>query len=208
MSDVAERSDACIWLSGVAWPDYIRLREIPENRNVRMTYDDGNLELMAPSKLHERIAELLARLIGIWTEERAIPVQSCGSMTFRHEDLQRGLEPDKCFYVEHEAVVRHQEELDLARDPPPDLVVEVDVTSPSRDRLPLYASMGVREVWLWRDEILGFFTLQSTGDYAPVEVSAVLPGFPHAAAQQLLAERRQRDETTLLREFRRRVALP
>jgi Uma2 family endonuclease len=120
---IREHDDACVWLSGVSWDDYVRLRGIPESRNVRMTYDEGSLELMSPSKLHERIAELLGRLIAAWTEESTVPVQGCGTMTFQREDRQKGLEPDKCYYVQHLPDVRNREELDLTIDPPPDLVI-------------------------------------------------------------------------------------
>jgi len=205
MTIVAERTDACVWLSGVSWEDYGRLRAIPESRNVRMTFANGRLELMSPSKQHERIAELLARLIFAWTEERGIAVQSCGTTTFRREDLQRGLEPDKCYYVQHEADVRDRDELDLGVHPPPDVVVEVDVTSPSRDRLPIYAELSVPEVWLWRREHLTWLLLGPAGTYQEATASPALPGFPRDLAERLIIQRREMDETTLVGRFRREL---
>jgi Uma2 family endonuclease len=205
MATVLEGHDVCVWLGGIPWEDYVRLRNVPESRNVRMTYDRGVLALMSPSKLHERIAELLGRLILAWTEEREIPVQSCGTMTFQRADLEQGLEPDKCYYVRHEAAVRDREELDLAIDPPPDLVVEVDVSSSSRNRLPLYGRLGVPEVWLWRDDALRVLVRDEKGQYGEADDSAALPGFPCPLAQRLLAARRDQDETTLVRRFRQAI---
>jgi Uma2 family endonuclease len=202
---VSVRNDARVWLSGVAWDDYVRLRDIPESRNIRMTYDEGSLELMSPSKLHERIAELVGHLVFIWTLDREIPVQSCGTTTFQREDRQKGLEPDKCYYIQHEADVRDRDELDLAIDPPPDLVVEVDVTSPSRRRFPIYSQLGVPEVWLWRNETLQFFLLDDAGQYAATNDSTALPDFPRQLAERFLTQRREKDETTLLREFRQAI---
>jgi Uma2 family endonuclease len=160
---------------------------------------------MSPSKLHERISELLGRLILAWTEEHGIAVQSCGTMTFQREDLEKALEPDKCYYILHEAAVRDREELDLSIDPPPDLVVEVDVSSPSRNRLPMYEALGVPEVWLWRKDTLRFLVLDDTGVYREQEISVALPGFPRQTAERLLSARREKDETTLARDFRRTI---
>jgi Uma2 family endonuclease len=170
-----------------------------------MTYLDGVLELMSPSKLHERIARLLNRLIAAWTEERGIAIQSCGSMTFQRGDLKRGLEPDECYYIRHEAEVRGREELDLSLDPPPDLVVEVDVSSPSRNRLPLYDVLNVPEVWLWRESNLRFLILDETGVYSERDQSPSLSGFPRQTVERLLEARRDTDETTLVKDFRRAV---
>ena len=202
---IDNRGDACVWLSGVAWEDYVRLRDIPESRNVRMTYDEGSLELMSPSKLHERIAELLGRFVAAWTEERGIAVQGCGATTFGREDLQKGLEPDKCYYIQHVEAVRDRDELDLAVDPPPDLVIEVDITSPSRHRFPVYARLGVPELWLWRNDQLRWFCLGDDGHYATADDSIALPGFPRRLAEQILVERRAEDDTSLTRDFRRAI---
>jgi Uma2 family endonuclease len=199
---IVERTDSCVWLHDVSWAEYLRLRENRGNWHVRMTYEEGSLALMTPSRLHEGVAEFLARLIGVWTFGRSIPIASCGSTTFKREDLQRALEPDKCYYVKHEAEVRGHEDMDLTVDPPPDLVVEVDVTSTSRWRLRIYAVLGVPEVWVWRSGVLRFLILGADGEYAETDVSAALPGFPRAEAERLLTQRGERDETTLLREFR------
>lgn len=202
MSTDFETAAGCIVLSEVPWGVYTRLRAEPANRNVRMTYDRGMLEIMSPSRLHERIVHLLGRMVDAWTEERGIAVQGCGAMTFRREDLNRGLEPDRCYYVASEAAVRMGEELDLSIDPPPDLVIEVDVRSTSAVRMPIYGELGIPEAWRWTDDLLEVHQLGTGSTYHCTDDSRVLPGFPFDRATQLLCQRNKVDETTLIRNSR------
>ncbi len=111
------------------------------------------------------------------------------------------MEPDNCYYIENEAVVRDRDEADLAIDPPPDLVVEVDVTSKSIARLPIYAALAVPEVWQWRNENLHILRLKSKNQYGKVRASQALPGFPCARMVGLIKLRKSLDETTLIRRF-------
>lgn len=202
---VLHRTETQVFLSDIDWETYEKLRAVDRNRNVRMTYDEGDLQLMSPSKLHERIAELLALLIRIWAEELNIALQGCGSMTFKRKDLKKGFEPDKCYYIQHEAEVRDREELDLLIDPPPDLAIEVDVSSSSTGRMPLYAAVRVPEVWRWRDEKIQVFKLTAKGRYVARAASTCLPGFPFEEVARLLGQRYEMDETTLARTFRKWV---
>jgi len=96
---------------------------------------------MTLSSFHERIAELIARFIDEWTVGLGVPVVSCGSMTFQREDLDRGLEPDKCYYVQREPLIRGRRQIDLNVDPAPDLVVEMDFVSSSLDEMVIYADI-------------------------------------------------------------------
>lgn len=139
-------------LSNVSWDAFAGLRNQLEHRRLRMTYDRGLLEIASPSLRRERVAYLLGRLIDVWTEERGLEVQGCRTTTLERKDLERSLEPDNCYYLEHEFQVRGRDELDLAIDPPPDLAVEVDASTSSLDRLPVYEAIGVPEVWRWRQE--------------------------------------------------------
>jgi Uma2 family endonuclease len=202
---VAHKTEAQVFLSDVDWETYEKLRAVDRNRNVRMTYDDGDLEIISPSKLHERIADLLGLLIRIWAEELHISLQGCRSMTFKRKDLKKGFEPDNCYYIQHEARVRDREELDLLIDPPPDLAIEVDVTSSSAGRMPLYAAIRVPEVWRWKDEVIQVFKLTAKGRYVARSQSICLPGFPFGEATRLLSQRSAMDETTLARTFRKWV---
>jgi|SRR6185312_8333746 len=188
-------------LSNISWDVYLALRNENEHRNLRLTYDRGFLEIMSPSKRHERVAYLLGRLIDVWTEARGLTVQACRTTTFQRKDLDRALEPDNCYYIEHEPQVRNRDRLDLKIDPPPDLIVEVDLRSPSLDRLPIYAAMGAPEVWLWRREQILVYRL-SGAEYEVREASQALPGFPIGQAAELLSRRLESDDNALVRTFR------
>jgi Uma2 family endonuclease len=188
-------------LSNVPWDVYQALRNEDENRNIRMTYVRGILEMMSPSKRHERVASILGRLIEAWTEAKGLGIQSCRATTFQRHDLETGLEPDNCYYIQHEPQVRDRDELDLAVDPPPDLAVEVDVSSSSLDRLPIYAAIGVPEVWRWRREQIQVYLLDGN-HYRTFNASQTLAGFPIAQAAELLQRRLASDDNALVREFR------
>jgi Uma2 family endonuclease len=115
-------------LHGVSWKLYRKLRRMRANRNIRMTYDRGELEIMSPSPEHEGFACLLGDLIRIWTLELGIPIRSCGRMTVRRSVLERGFEPDNCYYIQHEPQMWNKRKINFKTDPPPDLAVEVEVT--------------------------------------------------------------------------------
>lgn len=201
MSTTLDR-DSLVVLRQVSWNTYNTLRDQEDNRHVRMTYDRGDLFLMSPGKLHERIGELLAQMICTWTEVHEVPRQSAGSTTMRSALLERGFEPDKSFYLQNELRVRNRDEYDPDIDPPPDLTVEVDVTSLSTVRMPIYARFGVPEVWRWIDSSIEIYRLQGEA-YIRVEHSGCLPGFPMYDAIKLLEQRHELDETRLLAKFRK-----
>ncbi len=202
-----ERSyeESRVLLQGVAWETYRVLRESPANYCVRMTYDRGEMEIMSPSKSHERYAYLIGRLIDVWTEELSIDIQSCRTMTCRREDLDRGLEPDNCYYVRHERRMRRKTELDLSIDPPPDLAVEVEVSRPAIDKLPIYAAFGVPELWRFEGRSILVFELDAAGRYEPREESVCFPRFPVAQAVKVLQKVHAASETALVRSFRQWV---
>jgi Uma2 family endonuclease len=135
-----------IVLSAVSWDIYAALRELSENDGKFMTYDGGQLEIMTHSKFHERVAQLVARFVDEWTVANDISIASCGNLTFQRKDLEKGLEPDKCYYIQHESFARGEDEFDFLKDPPPDLVLEVDHTAKSLKKMPIYLAMGVPEL--------------------------------------------------------------
>jgi Uma2 family endonuclease len=112
-----------------------------------MTYDQGVLELVTPSTPHEEDALVFAHLVFIVAANLGIPIRSVGSTTFRRQDLERGFEPDASFYVQNEKRIRGQRDVDLTVDPPPDVVLEMEMSRSALDKLPLFASMGIPEVW-------------------------------------------------------------
>lgn len=170
-----------VTLRNVGWETYERLVAEDLDRSApRFFYDRGELEIVSPSFEHEQIARSIASLVEELSVELNVDVVSAGSTTFKREDTSRGFEPDACFYFSDKIPqVRGKRRLSLdAGDPPPDLVVEVDITSPSATKLPIYARLGVAEVWRHDGDRLMILGLrrQDTGEerYAEIPESALL----------------------------------
>jgi Uma2 family endonuclease len=173
-----ERATQKVILHDTSWETYERLlAEHGESTGTRFTYDRGTLEIMSPSLKHERLNDVIADSFKAVADEMGVDFVGAGSTTFRREDLDRGFEPDSCFYIANADRVRDQDEIDLDRDPPPDLVIEVDITSPSLPRFPIFAAVGVPEVWRYDGARLRIFRLAGDG-YGPAEESAALRGVP------------------------------
>jgi len=136
-----------LYLEGVSWELYEHLLKVVGNRPLRLTYDNGELEIMSPLPEHEIGKSALGRFVSTITEELDIPCQILGSTTFRRKMKKKGLEPDDCFYIKSQPLIKGKKRINLPKDPPPDLAIEVDVTSRSIPRLPIYAGLGVPEIW-------------------------------------------------------------
>ncbi|MEG3904428.1 Uma2 family endonuclease [Microcoleus sp. B4-C5] len=189
-------------LKNISWQTYESLvNELAEQPGIRLTYDRGNLEIMTPSAPHEGSKKILGRFVESVSEELNIEIRSLGSLTCRREDLARGLEPDQCYYIENEDVVWDKEQIDLNQDPPPDLVVEIDVTSSSIDRLSLYASLGVPEVWRYDGNRLIMYQLEAQ-EYTERDVSPTFPFLSQVEMLRFLELRRTTKENALIRLFR------
>lgn len=189
-------------LEGVRWRTYESLLKDLEHSNVRLTYDRGRLEFMAPALIHEANKRGLGRLIETMTEALNIPIRSGGSTTFRQKLKKRGLEPDECYWLEHEPAIRGKTELDLDLDPLPDLAIEVENTKSAVDKLAVYAALGFPEVWRYNGESIQVFRLQADGTYLRLDQS---PQFPFLALADLVRFLRlldTTDETTWIRGFR------
>lgn len=191
-----------ILLKNISWKTYESLlNELAQQRGIRLTYDRGNLEIMTPSAPHEKYKKILGRFVESVSDELNVEICSLGSLTCRREDLARGLEPDQCYYIENEDVVWDKEQIDLNQDPPPDLVVEIDVTSSSIDRLSLYASLGVPEVWRYDGNRLIIYQLESQ-EYTERDVSPTFPFLSQVEMLRFLELRRTTKENALIRLFR------
>jgi Uma2 family endonuclease len=191
-------------LNGVPWRTYVELRENPDNDHLHMTYDRGTLEIMSPSAHHGGFSAIIALTIAAWTDELDIPVRSLGQMTCQREDLARGLEPDKCFYVQSEPRMWNKIDVDLAVDPPPDLAIEVETSRSSVQKMPIYAALGVPELWRYDGQILRIYELVD-GQYQSREASACFPNFPVAKVEEVLRQIGKVRETMLMRGFRQWV---
>ncbi|MEG4204943.1 Uma2 family endonuclease [Microcoleus sp. Pol7_A1] len=191
-----------ILLKNISWKTYESLlNELAQQRGIRLTYDRGNLEIMTPSAPHEGSKKILGRFVESVSEELNVEIRSLGSLTCRREDLARGLEPDQCYYIQNEDVVWDKQQIDLNQDPPPDLVVEIDVTSSSIDRLSLYASLGVPEVWRYDGNRLIIYQLEAQ-EYAERDVSPTFPFLSQVEMLRFLELRRTTKENALIRLFR------
>jgi Uma2 family endonuclease len=189
-----------IHLSGISWQTYeILLKELSDRR-LRLTYNRGNLEIMAPSPEHELGKEVLGRFVETLAEELAVQIYPLGSTTFKRPELS-GAEPDKCFYIYNIDAVRGKKRLDLAKDPAPDLVVEIDVTSSSQNRPQVYADLGVAEVWLYNGESLVIQQLQN-GMYITSQTSQFFFNIPIPQMAGFLQQAGTEDYLTLVKAFR------
>lgn len=147
-------------LQGIGWDLYEQiLEEYRDSNALHFAYDDGFLEVEVPLARHEIPSRKLSDLIMIVCGELGMDAVNAGSTTFRKRSKAKGVEPDTCFYIQNEAKIRGKLAIDLKRDPPPDLVIEVDVTSPSLNKMPIYAALGVPEVWLYKGENVEFYKL-------------------------------------------------
>lgn len=185
-----------------SWQTYQTVLKAFADSPVRVTFDRGALELMSPSGPHERLKKLLDRLISAAAEELEIPLRSQGSTTFSREELNRGLEPDECYYIEHEPDVRDRDDIG-SDDPPPDLAVEVEVSRTALDRMGIYADLGVPEVWRLSGTDLVMLRLDESGNYQEVDRSEIFPEIPRSIFTELLDRRFETTELKLVRDFRR-----
>ena len=189
-------------LDGVSWPLYEQLLSEMGNRPVRMTFDNGDLEIMSPLPKHEKWGNRLGRMIEIISLELNIPIEPLGSTTFRREDLAKGLEPDECYYVQHAADVRHKGELDLTVDPPPDLAIEIGITRRSIAREPIYAALGVPELWRFNSQQFTMLALGADGRYLAITQSLAFPFLPPSTVESFLRRLETEEQTVVLRDFR------
>lgn len=187
-------------LRQVDWQTYLTLVEQTDRAGCRITYDQGLMELMTPSMPHESYGSLLGRLIERYTELRDIEIRSVASTTFRRGDLKRGFEADESYYIQHASQLQGVREVELTIHPPPDLVIEVELSRSAIDKLALFAAMKVPEVWRY-DEVKLWAGVRNGNRYDGVTQSAALPGFPLDLADQILSRRFDENETKLVREF-------
>ena len=192
-----------IVLAGVSWETYEQILRDLQDRPIRVTYDKGNLEMMAPLASHEEWKSRYGRLIEVMCEERDLDVEPLGSTTFRREDLEKGIEPDECYYVQYAEAIRARRgrEIDLTVDPPPDLVIEIDITRTSIPKEPIYAALGIPEIWRLNGTRLTVLRLRD-GKYHAAETSGVFSFLPMERFQQFILRLASERQPQVLREFR------
>jgi Uma2 family endonuclease len=169
-------------LENISWETFEAiLKEIGNNRGSRLAYDEGTLEIMTPLLEHENPKIQFDRLVFALAEKLNIEIKSGGSTTLKLKVVKKGIEPDNCYYIQNESAVRGIVELDLETAPPPDLAIEIDITSSSVNKFGIYASLGVPELWRYNGRIIKFYQLVQR-EYIECECSI---GFPFLSATDM-----------------------
>jgi Uma2 family endonuclease len=202
LSKSSDRTSNHICLPSIRWQTYRAIADDLESQpSKRLTYDNGLLEIRMPSDLHENYKKLLGRIVEALTESLGIEIRSLGSMTCDREDLARWLEPDQCYYIQNEAQVWGKDKINLQIDPPPDLAIEIDITSSSLNRFAIYAKLGVPEVWRYDGHVITIHQL--VGDlYVLCDRSIAFPLLQTIDLQNFLELKSTLKENALIRQVR------
>ncbi|MEH2240629.1 Uma2 family endonuclease [Nostoc sp.] len=165
-----------VLLRDVTWQELETiLEDLGEHRAARIAYDRGILEIMAPLPEHEYDKEIIGDLVKALLEELDIEFRCLGSTTFKNQVMAQGIEPDQCFYIKNESKIRRKKRLDLTVDPPPDLALEIDITS--RTHPNIYEALKVPELWRFDKGNLQINVLRD-GHYIESQQSLNFPLFP------------------------------
>ncbi|MBI3046972.1 MAG: Uma2 family endonuclease [Acidobacteria bacterium] len=189
-------------IPGVSWDEYeALLAELEDNSHFRLTYDEGSLEIVSPSTKHEWWNRFIADVARVLATELGTELEGYGHSTIKKKSLQKGAEPDSCFYVQNAARVIGKQVVDLAIDPP-DIVVEVDVSHSSTRKLAFYAQLGVPEVWRYDGRRAVFYRL-GRGQYVEIPSSLAFAGFAAATLTALLSRIASESQQRVLNDLRR-----
>ncbi|MDJ0733949.1 MAG: Uma2 family endonuclease [Nostocaceae cyanobacterium] len=193
-----------VTLHNISWEGYEQILDaLGESRAARVHYYRGMLEIMTPLEAHENSSENIGSLIHILTEELNLNLKTMGSTTLNIPKLQIGVEPDKCYYIQNEPAVRGKT-VDLTQDPPPDLILEVDITHTDINKKQLYQEMKVPEFWRYNGKILTIYLLNN-GVYIESETSNNFPILTKSMVYEFLAGCKTEGETQTKRAFRTRI---
>ena len=197
-------AEARVLLAGVSWQTFkALLADIGDNRACRFAYDQGILEIRMPLTEHEEPKILIACFVTTLADELEIEIRQLGALLLEREDLKRAVEPDTCFYIQNEALVRGKN-LDLANDPPPDLVVEIDYTSRSLNKFEIYSSLGVPEFWRYENQQLYVYQLTDK-KYNLCDQNLAFPFLPIADIPDLIEQSKIMGQRAAVRLFRTRI---
>jgi Uma2 family endonuclease len=195
----------CVVFHDVGWEEYERFLKDFDERRLPHSYVNGELRVMSPSARHESPKKWIARLVEALTEELGMPCRSIGSLTIKLGLEVKGAEPDEGYLLANASAIRGRREYDYRTDPPPDLLIEIDITSPSLNRLPVYAALGVPEVWIYDGEHLQVGLRRDDDTYAASETSRAFPGLPMKDFAAWIEQAYVTDETDWIRSFRQWV---
>lgn len=189
-------------LQNISWETFeALLTETGEDRGSRFAYECGTLEIMTPLFEHENPKIQFDRFIFALVEELEIDIKSAGSTTLKRQIAKRGIEPDNCYYIQSEPIVRGRQTLDLETDPPPDLAIEIDITSSSVNKLAIYSALAVPELWQYNGRDLKFYQLVE-GQYVEREFSIAFPTVSVSEISRFIEQSKTVGEIALLKSFR------
>lgn len=189
-------------LENISWETFETiLKEIGDNRGSRLAYDEGTLEIMTPLLEHENPKIQFDRLVFALAEKLNTEIKSAGSTTLKLKVVKKGIEPDNCYYIQNESAVRGMVELDLETAPPPDLAIEIDITSSSVNKFGIYASLGVPELWRYDGRILKFYQLVES-EYIECEFSIAFTFLSATDMTRFVEQSKTIGEIALIKLFR------
>ena len=189
-------------LHNVSWETFeALLRDTGEDRGSRFAYDCGVLEIMTPLFEHENPKIQFDRFILVLAEELGIEIISAGSTTLKRRIAKRGIEPDTCYYIQNEPAIRGKIKLNLETDPPPDLAIEIDITSSSVNKLGIYSALGVTELWRYDGQNLKFYQLIEE-QYVECKFSIAFPIVSVSEISRFIQQSKSMGEIALLKSFR------
>jgi Uma2 family endonuclease len=207
MVTTAISGETRVLLENITWHTFKTiLAEMGSERTNRITYNNGKIEIMTPLKPHESSNRLIEVFVGVLCEELGLEVHRVGSLTLTRDDLEYGAEPDSSYYIQNELLVRDKENIDLAFDPPPDLVLEVEYSRPKIDKFKLYAAMGIPEFWRYNGTTLRVYIL-ANGQYSETQTSPTFTAIPIKEIPRFIEESRKIGQVATTRTFRNWVRL-
>ncbi|TDI42693.1 MAG: Uma2 family endonuclease [Acidobacteria bacterium] len=193
--------DSHLVLRGLSWEEYeALLQTFVEAKGLRLSYDEGRLEIMVLSAEHENYAELIKQLVGTLSLRLRIKVLHFGSATMRKKGQSKGAEADACFYVQSADAIGNRKQIDFSSDPPPDIVVEVDLHHESIAKFPIYAALGVQEIWRYDGQTLGIYHLEKA-EYVGSDASVAFPMLTASRLTELLNRSQEENQYEILLAF-------
>ncbi|MBW4631563.1 MAG: Uma2 family endonuclease [Iphinoe sp. HA4291-MV1] len=189
-------------LSNISWQTFkTMLAEMGSERKNRLAYDNGILEIMTPLMPHENSNRIIEGFVVVLCEELDLEFKRAGSLTLTRDNVERGGEPDSSYYIQNESIVRNRENIDLAIDPPPDFVLEVEYSKPKVDKSKIYAAIGVPEFWRYNGSVLRIYRLDD-GQYTEVQTSPTFAPVQVKEIPRFIQETKKNGEMATTRAFR------
>lgn len=189
-------------LSNISWQTFkTMLAEMGQERKNRLAYDNGILEIMTPLMPHENSNRVIEGFVVALCEEFGLEFKRAGSLTLTRDNVERASEPDSSYYIQNESLVRDRENIDLAIDPPPDLVLEVEYSKPKVDKSKIYAAIGVPEFWRYNGSVLRIYRLRD-GEYTEVQTSPTFTPVEVKEIPRFIQETKKNGEMATTRAFR------